>query len=45
MRKGPVSTPLANSTTSAEANAPSGKEWSETGASTAKGKDDWDDNW
>ncbi|KAJ5148726.1 hypothetical protein N7448_000304 [Penicillium atrosanguineum] len=45
MRKGPASTPLANSTIPVEANATSGKEGTETGAAMAKGKDDWDDNW
>lgn len=45
MRKGPTSTPLANSTIPAEASATSGKEGTETGAATTKGKDDWDDNW
>ncbi|KAJ5134678.1 Arf GTPase activating protein [Penicillium atrosanguineum] len=45
MRKGPASTPLANSTIPVEANATSGKEGTETGAVMAKGKDDWDDNW
>lgn len=45
MRKGPATSSRANSSTPAETTAPSGKEGAEGGASTAKGKDDWDDNW
>lgn len=42
MRKGPATSSLANSSTP----EPTGKEGTEGGASsTAKGKDDWDDNW
>jgi hypothetical protein len=45
MRKGPATSSLANSSTPAETTAPSGKDGAESGTSTAKGKDDWDDNW